>query len=72
MSTHTWLEKAERLRAELGRLRALDRPHLGEDGADSVERVAIARWLRTEFSDEPAEDTRTLALFPDSEIGRRR
>ncbi len=68
MSSQTWLEKAERLRSELARLRAAQPPPVADpdlDGEEALERVAIAQWLRSEFSDEPPEDTATLALFPD-------
>lgn len=58
MSSETWFEKAERLSMELARLDAAQL----ED--ESVKRVALARWLRAEFSEEPPEDTHTLALFP--------
>jgi hypothetical protein len=58
MDHESWLERAERLRGELARLDAAQRQD------ESLERVAIARWLRNEFSDEPPEDTATLALFP--------
>ena len=58
MNHESWLERADRLRGELARL---DGAQL-DDGA--VTRVVIARWLRAEFSTEPAEDTATLALFP--------
>jgi len=54
------------LRQELDQLNSM----LIDAGEDSLElrrtseRVAIARWLRAEFSCEPPEDTATLALFP--------
>jgi hypothetical protein len=58
MNHESWLERADRLRAELARLD----PSQLED--ESLLRVALARWLRAEFSDEAPEDTATLALFP--------
>jgi hypothetical protein len=58
MNHETWLERAERLRGELARLETAQI----ED--ESAKRVALARWLRAEFSDEPPEDTATLTLFP--------
>jgi hypothetical protein len=66
MSAHTWLEKAEELRLEMARVRSQETDVAGQE---SLERLAIARWLRTEFSAEPAEDTQTLALFPDQRCG---
>jgi hypothetical protein len=66
MATATWLEKAERLRTELARLNSAQIDGIVDSTPDreSQERVVIARWLRTEFSDEPPEDTKTLTLFP--------
>ena len=72
MSSHTWLEKAERLRSELARLRAAHGfPVVAAGASDETarERIAIAQWLRSEFSEEPPEDTATLALFPDVSRG---
>jgi hypothetical protein len=62
------MDRADDLRAGLERLKAaeLDEatgPSLGD--SRERERIFIARWLRQEFSDEPAEDTQTLSLFPD-------
>ena len=62
MSAQIWLEKAEELRLEMARVRSQDVADVG--GREALERLAIARWLRTEFSAEPAEDTQTLTLFP--------
>lgn len=62
MRAQTWLERAEELRLEMMRVRSQETDPAGQE---SLERLAIARWLRTEFSQEPAEDTQTLALFPD-------
>ena len=62
MSAQIWLEKAEELRLEMARVRSQEVADVG--GREALERLAIARWLRTEFSVEPAEDTQTLALFP--------
>lgn len=59
MATTTWLEKAERLRSELAHVRTGDAAI-----RESQERAVIASWLRSEFSDEPPPDTKTLALFP--------
>jgi hypothetical protein len=64
-----WIDRAERLRAELAHLRAAQQhaapePHLDE--IEAYERVTIARWLRDEFSEEQPEDTATLTLFPDA------
>jgi hypothetical protein len=66
MNSEAWLEKAERLRSELSRLHTAEfdeivTPHPEE--RDARERVAIARWLRSEFSDAPPEDTATMPLF---------
>lgn len=58
MNHQSWLDRADRLRGELARLDAAQLEN------ESVKRVVIARWLRAEFSDEPPEDTATLALFP--------
>ncbi len=66
MNPNAWLEKAERLRSTIARLRDA-RPGENEtahDEPEHLERVAIAHWLREEFSDEPPEDTATLTLFP--------
>ena len=66
MNRNTWLERAERLRSSLAHLRqteAYDEPTV--DHLESIERVAIAHWLREEFSEEPPEDNGTLALFPE-------
>ena len=64
MNTNPWLEKAERLRCTLTRLKELhDYPTL-HDGLDSLERVAIAHWLRQEFPEEPIDDAQTLPLLP--------
>jgi hypothetical protein len=68
MVTADWLEKAERLRTELTRLNSAQIDGIVDALPDreAQERVVIARWLRTEFSDEPPPDTATLALalFP--------
>jgi len=72
MNAGAWLERAERLRHELTRLRAAELDEMSEtrtDEHDARERVVIARWLRREFSDEPPEDTKTLALFPEPSVG---
>ncbi len=66
MSTPIWLEKAERLRAQLHQLKAahydqITTPTRAE--TEFIERVAIAEFLRAEFSDERTEDTET-ALLP--------
>lgn len=66
MSTQIWLEKAERLRAQLQQLKAaqfdqLTTPTRAE--TEFIERVAIAEFLRGEFSDERLDDTAT-ALLP--------
>jgi hypothetical protein len=53
----------------LTRLHAAELDEMLEPSADereTRERVVIARWLRSEFSDEPPEDSTTLALFPDN------
>jgi hypothetical protein len=72
VNANHWLEKAERLRSTLTRLKTIDDHSAALDGLDSIERVAIAHWLRQEFSDEPGEDTQTLPLFADSfELGTR-
>ena len=71
MNTETWLEKAERLRGELARLHAAELDELVEPAMadhEGRERVAIARWLRREFSEEPPADTATLTLFPESSV----
>ncbi len=57
MNPNDWHEKAERLRAELARLRG------AQESDETTERDAIARFLRREFTEEPAEDTATLPLF---------
>ena len=72
MNSEVWLEKAERLRDELTRLHAAELDEIvtpNPEERDARERVAIARWLRCEFSDEAPEDTNTLALFPE-QVGR--
>lgn len=72
MNAEAWLERAERLRHELTRLRAMELDEMSgtrTDELDARERVVIARWLRSEFSDEPPEDTKTLALFPEVSVG---
>jgi len=71
MNTETWLEKAERLRGELTRLHAAEvnefmAPALADH--EARERITIAHWLRSEFSDEPPVDNATLALFPESAL----
>ena len=69
MNSEAWLDKAERLRSELARLHAAEGNEfigLVPEAREARERVAIARWLRTEFSDEAPDDTNTLALFPES------
>lgn len=63
MSAHIWLEQAAELRLEMARVRSQDATDVVEQ--ESLERLAIARWLRTGFGTEPQEDTQTLALFPD-------
>jgi hypothetical protein len=66
MPSESWLQRAERLRSTLSRVRdsqRVDTEAFHHDPAD-VERVAIAHWLREEFSEEPHEDTATLPLFP--------
>jgi hypothetical protein len=72
MNAEAWLERAERLRHELTRLRAVELDEMSgtrTDEDDARERVVFARWLRREFSDEPPEDTKTLALFPEASVG---
>jgi hypothetical protein len=70
MNHDSWLAKADQLRAELEQLKAADAHERGRsnvgDGTER-ERVLIARWLRSEFSDELPEDTATIALFPDQQ-----
>jgi hypothetical protein len=69
MNPEAWLDRAERLRHELARLRAAELDEMVEPSADehdARERVTIARWLREEFSAEPPEDTATLAFFPET------
>jgi hypothetical protein len=65
MNSQPWLEKAERLRHALARLRDTQafNGNAAADEPAAIERVAIAHWLRQEFSDEPPEDTRTGLLF---------
>jgi hypothetical protein len=64
MNPHAWLEKAERLRSSLVRLRQTQaHDETTEEHLESIERVAIAHWLREEFTDEPPDDTQTLPLF---------
>jgi hypothetical protein len=66
MNSEAWLEKAERLRGELTRLHAAEVDEIVEPSTDereTRERVTIARWLRSEFSDAPPEDTATMSLF---------
>lgn len=75
MNAGAWLERAERLRHELTRLRAAELHEMSEtrtDEHDARELVVIARWLRSEFSDEPPQDTKTLALFPETSVGSSR
>jgi hypothetical protein len=66
MATAQWLECAERLRRELAQLNSalIDGVEDSPETREAHERILIARWLRAEFSDEPPEDTATLALFP--------
>ena len=66
MVTADWNEKAERLRAELARIEAArsDEAVQDESFEHAQQRSVISRWLRQEFSNEPPEDTQTLALFP--------
>lgn len=66
MVTADWNEKAERLCAALARLDAalLDEAVHDESFDHDQRRGVIAQWLRQEFSNEPPEDTQTLALFP--------
>lgn len=52
MDTETWLQKAERLRLALEQLPP--RPALEPDEAAARESIAIALWLRREFSPAPA------------------
>lgn len=72
MNSEEWLEKAERLRSTLADLREAHRPEfpatapVGFAPPEALERVAIAHWLRQEFSDRPPEDTQTLPLFAGS------
>ena len=65
MNPNPWLEKAERLRSTIASLRQVgtSENEPGEEGPAAMERLAIAHWLRQEFSDEPPEDTATLPLF---------
>ena len=64
MNPNSWLERAERLRSSLARLRQTEgHDETTEEHLESVERVTIAHWLREEFADEPPEDTQTLPLF---------
>jgi hypothetical protein len=68
MNSEAWLEKAERLRGELTRLHAAEFDEIvtpNTEEREARERVAIARWLRSEFSDELPDDPNTLALFPE-------
>ena len=72
MNSEAWLERAERLRHELVRLHAAELDEMmvpSVDERESRERVVIASWLRSEFGDEPPEDTATLALFPENAVG---
>jgi hypothetical protein len=69
MNSEAWLDKAERLRSELARLQGAEGIEASTpvpEDREARERVAIARWLRTEFSDEAPDDTNTLALFPET------
>jgi hypothetical protein len=71
MNSEEWLEKAERLRSTLAYLREAHRPCAAASTVDfappeALERVAIAHWLRQEFSAHPPEDTQTLPLFTGS------
>lgn len=70
MNSEAWLEKAERLRSTLADLREARRTEITHlhavlplDAPATLERVAIAHWLRQEFSEQPAEDTQTMPLF---------
>lgn len=66
--TGAWLEKAEQLQGTLAHLKAAPPADAGvvdSDEQEAMKRLTIARWLRAEFSDEPPEDTATLALFPE-------
>ena len=51
MDSETWLQKAERLRVALDELPP--RPALEPDEAAARESIAIALWLRHEFSPTP-------------------
>jgi len=68
MNPNAWLEKAERLRSTIAQLRDAqrgDNEH-AHDEPENLERVAIAHWLRQEFSDEPPDNTATMPLFTTS------
>jgi hypothetical protein len=68
MNPNAWLEKAERLRSTIAQIRDVDcaEDQRADHSPEILERVAIAHWLRQEFSDEPPEDTATLSLFKES------
>lgn len=57
MNLESWLDKADRLRGEFARVDP------SQPDYETQQRLALARWLRTEFSEEPPEDRDTLPLF---------
>lgn len=70
MNPNEWLEKAERLRSTFSRLHDVqeNQESGAHDQIETLERAAIAHWLRQEFSDDPPEDTATLPLFVSSHL----
>ena len=61
MEAETWLEMAERLRGELGRVQ---RAKLETDDRAIVERMTIALWLRSEFSEEKSAEVLPFSNHP--------
>lgn len=69
MDSETCLELAERLRSALAHLRQTESADDSPAHRASVERAAIAHFLRENFTDTPPEDTHTLPLFSTSPHG---
>ena len=65
MSSEIWSEKAARLRSALENVNLAMLDGFGDSPKTrrEIEEATIARFLRSEFSDEPPEDTKTETFF---------
>lgn len=69
MASESFLETAERLRSTLAHLRQTESATDTPEHRASVERAAIAHFLRENFTNTPPEDTLTLPFLSTSPHG---